>query len=115
MESIITTFGWVALGLSFFGIVASSLAIAHYMGYKKGGGEWRGTDILAPAPTVRRYDADILAEVKVLREKLATERKENMRLRKVTEKQYSEIHNGKQMPTPRKRQPKLQTTNIYVP
>jgi hypothetical protein len=43
------------------------------------------------------------------------ERNEIIRLRKQVEKQYAEIHNGKQMPAPRKRKPTLTTRNIYAP
>lgn len=114
-DTVIDTFGWLGLSLALLGVLVSALTISYFAGYKRGGGEWRGTDLFAPRPTKQPYDSDIVQEVKILRETLATVRRENLRLRKVVEKQYSELHNGNQMPSPRKRKPVLKTTNIYVP
>jgi len=115
MDNFITTFGWVAFVACLVGMLISALAVAHYFGYKKGGGEWRGTDLFAPKPLQLTHDAEIMMEVKILRTKLLAERNEIIRLRKQVEKQYAEIHNGKQMPAPRKRKPTLTTRNIYAP
>jgi hypothetical protein len=115
MDNVITTFGWAGLVFSLIGILVSALSAAYYLGYKKGGGEWRGTDLFAPRPMRLPYDAEIVTEVKILRNKLTGERNEVLRLRKQVEKQYAELHNGKQMPSPRKRKPALTTRNIYVP
>jgi hypothetical protein len=49
------------------------------MGYKKGGGEWRGTDLFAPKPIRLPYDAEIVTEVEILRNKLKGERNEGKR------------------------------------
>ena len=115
MDNVITTFGWVSLAVCAIGLLVSALTAAHYFGYKKGGGEWRGTDLFAPKPLRLPDDAEIVTEVKILRSKLLAERNEVLRLRKQVEKQYAELHNGKQMPAPRKRKPTLTTRNIYVP
>jgi hypothetical protein len=115
MDNVITTFGWVSLVVCLVGLLVSALTAAYYFGYKKGGGEWRGTDLFAPKPLRLPYDAEIVTEVKILRNKVLAERNEVLRLRKQVEKQYAELHNGKQMPAPRKRKPTLTTRNIYVP
>jgi hypothetical protein len=114
-DTVLDTFGWFGLSFALVGLIVSALTAAYFLGYKKGGGEWRGTDLFAPRPIVRAYDQDIIDEVSVLRNKLSAERKENLRMRKVVEKQYAELHNGKQMPAPRKRKPTLTTRNIYAP
>ena len=115
MDNVITTFGWAGIVLCLVGMLVSALSAAYYFGYKKGGGEWRGTDLFAPKPLRLPYDAEIVTEVTILRNKLKGERNEVIRLRKQVEKQYAELHNGKQMPAPRKRKPALTTRNIYVP
>jgi hypothetical protein len=115
MDAVLTTFGWASLVFCLIGLFASALSAAYYFGYKKGGGEWKGTDLFAPKPLRLPYDAEIVTEVKILRNKLLAERNEVLRLRKQVEKQYAELHNGKQMPAPRKRKPTLTTRNIYVP
>jgi hypothetical protein len=114
-DTVIDTFGWLGLAFTLVGVLVSALTISYFAGYKRGGGEWRGTDLFAPRPSRQPYDADIVEEVRVLRNKLLVERKEVLRLRKVAEKQYAELHNGKALPAPRKRKPVLQTTNIYAP
>ena len=115
MNDFITTFGWASLVFCAIGMFVSALTAAYYFGYKKGGGEWRGTDLFAPAPMRLPYDAEIVTEVKILRNKLTGERNEVLRLRKQVEKQYAELHNGKEMPAPRKRKPTLTTRSIYTP
>jgi hypothetical protein len=114
-NTVLDTFGWFGLGFTLVGLIVSAFTLTYYMGYKKGGGEWRGTDLFAPKPIRLPYDAEIVTEVEILRNKLKGERNEVLRLRKQVEKQYAEIHNGKQMPAPRKRKPTLTTRNIYVP
>ena len=115
LDTVIDTFGWAGLVFCLVGMLVSALTVAHYFGYKKGGGEWRGKDLFAPKPLQLTHDAEIMMEVKILRTKLVAERNEVLRLRKQVEKQYAEIHNGRQMPAPRKRKPKLTTRSIYTP
>lgn len=114
MDTFITNFGWGALVFCLIGLLASALSYTYYLGYKKGGGEWRGK-LFEPKPIQPSYDIDIVMEVKMLREKLRVERSEVLRLRKQVERQYEELHNGKKMPAPRKRKPVLKETNIYAP
>jgi hypothetical protein len=114
-DTVIDTFGWLGLAFTLVGFVVSALTVSYFAGYKRGGGEWRGTDLFAPAPMRLPYDAEIVTEVKILRNKLTAERNEVIRLRKQVEKQYAELHNGRQMPAPRKRKPVLKTANIYAP
>jgi hypothetical protein len=113
-NTVLDVFGWVGLGFTLVGLIVSAFTLTYFMGYKKGGGEWRGTDLFAPKPLVPRPDAEILMEVEILQRTLLGQRNENIRLRKQVEKQYAELH-GKEMPAPRKRKPKLTARSIYTP
>lgn len=83
LDSFITTYGWVGLGVTVLGLILSSFGLAYYTGYRKGGGEWRRKDLFAPRPLVPHPDAELVDELRRKETEISNLRSEISRIQKL--------------------------------